>query len=196
MIQAKGLTCGSGGNISLMCDDGVLITPSGKSFESLSASDFVLLREDGSYLSCNGLVPSKEWRMHLMCYKKNTVRAVVHLHSTFSVILACSNNINKECAIPIYTPGYGMRVGRLPLIPYATPGSQELSTMVYSALKSHKAVLLQNHGYIVTDSSLESAINTAEEIEEEAKLHVFLRGQGITLTGVQQQQLGITDPII
>ena len=35
LIHAKGLVSGSGGNISLRCDDGILITPSGRSLESL-----------------------------------------------------------------------------------------------------------------------------------------------------------------
>ena len=34
LIHAKGLVSGSGGNISLRCDDGILITPSGRFFIS------------------------------------------------------------------------------------------------------------------------------------------------------------------
>ena len=49
LIHAKGLVSGSGGNISLRCDDGILITPSGRSLESLKEEDLVLLQMDGSY---------------------------------------------------------------------------------------------------------------------------------------------------
>ena len=69
LIHAKGLVSGSGGNISLRCDDGILITPSGRSLESLKEEDLVLLQMDGSYTCPNGGIPSKEWRMHLACYR-------------------------------------------------------------------------------------------------------------------------------
>ena len=54
LIHAKGLVSGSGGNISLRCDDGILITPSGRSLESLKEEDLVLLQMDGSYTCPNG----------------------------------------------------------------------------------------------------------------------------------------------
>ena len=46
-ICAKGLVVGSGGNASLLCSDGILITPSGISLEVLEEKDLVLLQPDG-----------------------------------------------------------------------------------------------------------------------------------------------------
>ena len=117
LIHAKGLVSGSGGNISLRCDDGILITPSGRSLESLKEEDLVLLQMDGSYTCPNGGIPSKEWRMHLACYHaRPDVSALVHVHSSNAVAVSCMKDADSSCAIPVYTPGYSMRVGELPLL--------------------------------------------------------------------------------
>ncbi len=189
-LQASGMTCSSGGNISVRLENGdILLTPSGRSFESLEREDLITLHPDGSFESMNGGLPSKEWRMHLACYQRSDVNAVVHLHSANAVIVSCMKDRNFECAIPVYTPGYGMRVGNLPLLPYFTPGSAELSERVFKILKDRNSVLLANHGSVAVGPSLESAVNIAEEIEDEAKIHIALKNNGISLTEEEQKPL-------
>ena len=156
LIHAKGLVSGSGGNISLRCDDGILITPSGRSLESLKEEYLVL---------------SKEWRMHLACYHaRPDVSALVHVHSSNAVAVSCMKDADSSCAIPVYTPGYSMRVGELPLLPYMTPGSVELCDHVFPLIAERNSVLLANHGPLAVGRSMEEALNIIEEIEDEAKL--------------------------
>lgn len=113
LIHAKGLVSGSGGNISLRCDDGILITPSGRSLESLKEEDLVLLQMDGSYTCPNGGIPSKEWRMHLACYHaRPDVSALVHVHSSNAVAVSCMKDADSSCAIPVYTPRLQYARGR------------------------------------------------------------------------------------
>ena len=189
-LQANGMTCSSGGNISVRLENGnILLTPSGRSFESLEKEDLITLHPDGSFESMNGGLPSKEWRMHLACYQRSDVNAVVHLHSISAVIVSCMKDRNFESAIPVYTPGYGMRVGHLPLLSYFTPGSVELSERVFDVLKDRNSVLLANHGSVTVGQTLETAVNIAEEIEDEAKIHIALRNNGIPLTEDEQRPL-------
>ena len=156
LIHAKGLVSGSGGNISLRCDDGILITPSGRSLESLKEEDLVLLQMDGSYTCPNGGIPSKEWRMHLACYHaRPDVSALVHVHSSNAVAVSCMKDADSSCAIPVYTPGYSMRVGELPILPYMTPGSVELCDHVFPLIAKRNSVLLANHGPLAVGRSME-----------------------------------------
>ena len=189
LIQAKGMVSGSGGNVSIRCPEGILITPSGRSLESLSEQDLVLLQKDGSFTCQKSLVPSKEWRMHLACYEREDVQAVVHVHSTNAVAVSCLPAENPECAIPVFTPGYGIRVGKLPLLPYCTPGSQELCEQAARVIAFRNSVLLANHGVLAVGSSLEMALNIAEEIEDEAKLYLLLGSRGRALTEEEQKPL-------
>lgn len=189
LIQANGLTSGSGGNVSIKTEEGILITPTGRSLESLKLEDLVLLHKDGSYICKNGGSPSKEWRMHLACYLRDEINAVVHVHSIHAVALSCMKSINENCAIPIYTPGYAIRVGKLPLLPYLTPGSIELCDSVAKVIKKRNSVLLANHGSIAVGKDIETALNLIEEIENEAKLFFLLGENGRYLSEKQQMLL-------
>ena len=69
-----------------------------------------------------------------------------------------------------------MRVGRLPLVPYHPPGDESLALAVERLATDHHAVLLANHGPVVSGTSLANALNAIEELEETAKLFLLLRG--------------------
>lgn len=189
LIQTKGMVSGSGGNISVRCEDGILITPSGRSLESLKEEDLVVMSTDGSFTCANRGIPSKEWRMHLACYSRPDVNALVHVHSPNAVAVSCMKDVNRSAAIPVYTPGYCMRVGNLPVLPYARPGSQELSDCVARVIEKRNSVLLANHGSLAVGRTLEEALNVAEEIEEEARLFLLLGHGGVPLTEEQQAPL-------
>ena len=73
------------GNISLKSrnnnEEGFLITPSGKKYDSLKADDIVFVSLEGKYDE-KGLQPSSEWRFHKDIYlNKTDAKAVVHAHS-------------------------------------------------------------------------------------------------------------------
>jgi ribulose-5-phosphate 4-epimerase/fuculose-1-phosphate aldolase len=68
-----------------------------------------------------------------------------------------------------------MRVGKLPLVPYFAPGDIELAKAVGEMASDHHAVLLANHGPVVSAKSLSDAIYATEELEETAKLFLALK---------------------
>lgn len=189
LIHAKGLVSGSGGNVSMRWGDQILITPSGRSLESLQGDDLVFLHSDGCFRCKDGGKPSQEWRMHLACYQRRDVNVVVHVHSTHAVAIACSLDADPDYAIPVYTPGYCVRVGRLPILPYAMAGSMELANQVGQVIQSRNSVMLANHGILTVGATVEAALNLTEEIEDEAKLHLLLGGHGRPLTQEQQEAL-------
>jgi 3-dehydro-4-phosphotetronate decarboxylase len=61
------------------------------------------------------------------------------------------------------------------LLPYVTPGDPEMGEAVIGLNGTRKAVLLANHGPVVSDVSLAAAISAIEELEEAAKLTLLLR---------------------
>ena len=190
LIHAKGLVSGSGGNISLRCDDGILITPSGRSLESLKEEDLVLLQMDGSYTCPNGGIPSKEWRMHLARYPAPPgASAPLPVHSSNAVAGFCIKDGGPPSAIPVYTPGHSKRGGELPLPPYITPRSGGMCDHVFPLIAERNSVLLANHGPLAVGRSMEEALNIIEEIEDEAKLFLLLGDRGIAMTKAQQDAL-------
>lgn len=186
-VYARGLVGGSGGNVSIRSGDGILITPTGMRLGDITEADVVSLGLDGTPFG--GGRPSKEWHMHLACYRRADVNAVMHVHSAYSVGVATLQDLDLTCAMPVYTPGYAVRIGRLPAVPYLRPGSVELAEAVAAVIAERHSVLLANHGVLVAANDLITALNLIEEIEENAHLHFTLGGWGRPLTEAQQRDL-------
>ena len=172
-LFARGLSPGTSGNISVRTDEGFLMTPTGASFGELDASRLSCLDVDGRHL--DGDPPTKEAFLHTAMYaERPEARAIVHLHSTYAVAVACLADVDRDDVLPPLTPYYVMRVGRLPLVRYAAPGDRSLADAVRDGARKSHALLLANHGPIVAGRSLDAAASAAEEIEETAKLVLLL----------------------
>jgi 3-dehydro-4-phosphotetronate decarboxylase len=174
-LQARGLSPGTSGNLSVRDGDGFLMTPTNSSLGALDPAR--LSRLDAAGRHVDGDPPTKEVWLHLAMYEERPeARAIVHLHSTYAVAAACLDGVDEDDVLPPLTPYYVMRVGRLPLIPYGRPGDPSLTAIVRERARSAHALLLSNHGPIVAAPSLAAAVNAAEEIEETAKLVLLLHG--------------------
>ncbi|HMO30016.1 3-oxo-tetronate 4-phosphate decarboxylase [Enterovirga sp.] len=172
----RGYSVGSSGNISAKLADGLLITPTNSCLGFLDAARISKLDPAGRHVS--GDKPSKEVFLHQAFYEtRPQAGAVVHLHSTYATALSCLADSDPADMIAPITPYVVMRVGQVPLVPYARPGDPAMGDLVRALEGRHAAVLLANHGPVVSGPDLASAVYAAEELEETAKLLVILRGQ-------------------
>jgi len=175
-IFERGLTSGSSGNISARLSDGYLLTPTNSCLGFLDAARLSKLDRAGNHVS--GDKPTKEIPLHLTYYEARPgAGAIVHLHSTYATALSCRSDLDPQNVLTPVTPYVVMRVGRVPLLPYSTPGSDQVREPLLKAAPSHAAVLLANHGPVVTGASLEAAVFAAEELEEAARLAFLLEGR-------------------
>ena len=174
-LFARGLSPGTSGNVSARVEGGFLMTPTGSSFGALDPARLSRLDDEGRHL--DGDPPTKESFLHLAIYgERPDARAIVHLHSTHAVAVACLDDADPDDVLPALTPYSAMRVGRLPLVPYARPGDPALVEAVRLRARESGALLLANHGPIVAGASLDAAASAIEEVEETAKLVLLLRG--------------------
>ncbi|HEX9241407.1 MAG TPA: 3-oxo-tetronate 4-phosphate decarboxylase [Anaeromyxobacter sp.] len=185
----RGLTAGSSGNLSARLDDGFLLTPTNSSLGALDPARLSRLDAEGRTRS--GDPPSKEAFLHRALYlARPKAGAVVHLHSTHAAAVSCLAGLDPADVLPPLTPYFVMKIGRLPLVPYHRPGDPRLGELVRGLAARHPAVLLANHGPVVSGASLDDAVNAAEELEETAKLFLLVRGQAVrALTPEQIQEL-------
>ena len=172
----RGLTVGSSGNISVRTDDGWLMTPTNSCLGRLDPARISKLDPDFRHIG--GDVPSKEVFMHRAVYlARPDAGAVVHLHSTMATAVACLPDVWAENPIPPLTPYFVMRVGRkMPIVPYYRPGDPAMEPAIAASAQDARAVLLANHGPVVSGKTLTDAVHAAEELEEAAKLYLLLRG--------------------
>ena len=169
------LSVGSAGNISVKVEDGYLITPTNSSLGRLDPER--ISRLDATFRHISGDKPSKEVFMHRAFYTaRPEAGAVVHLHSTQATAISCLPDVDQANPIPPLTPYFVMRVGRtMPIVPYYRPGDAAMEPAIHQAALSARAILLANHGPVVSGKTLTDAVYAAEELEEAAKLFLLLR---------------------
>ena len=76
------------------------------------------------------------------------------------------------------------------MVRYYRPGDAAMEPAIAEAARGARAMLLANHGPVVSGKTLDDAVYAAEELEEAAKLALLLRGQAArTLTPSQVEEL-------
>ncbi|HET9750352.1 MAG TPA: 3-oxo-tetronate 4-phosphate decarboxylase [Casimicrobiaceae bacterium] len=174
----RGLAAGSSGNLSVRLDDGWLVTPTNASLGSLDPARLSKLDWHGNVLS--GDAPSKESVLHRAMYEERlTAGAIVHLHATYSAAVSCMSGLDASDCLPPLTAYFVMKIGTLPLVPYFRPGDPAIAGAIRGLAARHTALLLSNHGPVVSGRSLEAAVYAIEELEETAKLFLLLRGSPV-----------------
>ena len=169
MLSTRGLTKGTGGNISAFNRESMLfaISPSGMDYFVMQPEDVVVLDLDGKIV--DGVrKPSSETDMHRLLYiGREDINAVVHTHSTFATTLAC---LHWSLPALHYLIGFA-KSDEVRCTPYAPFGSTELAEAARDGMEGRYAVLLGNHGLLAAGPNMRYAFNAAEEIEFVCELY-------------------------
>lgn len=150
----KGLTSGTGGNISFFDRESglVFITPTTMPYHGITEADIPVFRLDGKAVE-KPREPSMELFMHLNIYRSRPdVNAVIHTHSPALIRLA-EAEVNH--------------LG-IPTAPVYPVGSRELAEGCIAHMGKAPAVLLKGHGAVMTGVSLEEAFRRALDFENAA----------------------------
>ena len=159
---------GSGGNLSLRQDDTVFVSRSGCPLHQLTPDDFLTLDLNAPYSRpATDPRPSLETPMHLAAYRtRPDAVVVVHCHPVNALAWAMQGQ-----DLPACTPDFAVYLGAcVPNLPYALPGSAALAEAVSAGLVEHPAVLLGNHGVLVTGDTVARARMRTLQIDETARI--------------------------
>jgi len=191
-LYERGLVGGGEGNVSARLPGGrVLATPSGVSKGFLSPEALVVTDSSGRPLG--GGRPSSELKMHLKIYAlREDAMAVVHAHPPTATGFAIAGRALDECVVPEVIA----TLGQVPIVPYATPSTDELPERMAPWIASHDALLLANHGAVTYAATLARAIDTMESIEQAARslLVAHLLGRVNRLSREEVDRLMALDP--
>jgi L-fuculose-phosphate aldolase len=172
ILYQKGLTVGTAGNISARGEnDTMLITPTNTCKGMLDNDRLVTVEiHDGRTVS--GGRPSIETPFHLAFYRaRPEINAVIHTHPVYCTALA-AKGIRIE---PALTPEGLLVLGpEVPLVSYATPGTDDLAKVLSDALRTSNAFLLEKHGAITVGRNMEEAFHRMETLEFMAHLQFNL----------------------
>jgi ribulose-5-phosphate 4-epimerase/fuculose-1-phosphate aldolase len=187
-LHARGYTTGTSGNISARLQDGWLITPTDACLGQLDPARLAKVAASGQWIG--GDKPSKTLALHRGIYGRNAqAHCVLHTHSTHLVALTLTGVASPDEVLPPITPYQVMKIGRVPLIPYAFPGASAVAEQVASVADQVRGVLLERLGPVVWGSTVARASQALEELEESARLWLMLERKPTRLTAAQVSEL-------
>ncbi len=187
-MEELGINQGTSGNVSHRFKDGILITPSGVSYDLLKPKDivFVPFSDKNSYKG--EYPPSSELDFHFDILKtKPDIECVLHNHSIYATAMAIC-----RMDIPAHHYMVGVAGGKkIPCASYATFGTPELSQNIIKALDGYSACLLANHGVVTVGANLKKALWIAIEVENLAKQYAMAKqiGEPVILSDKEMDKI-------
>lgn len=187
-LVESGLIARTWGNVSCRVDDNsFVITPSGRSYETLTPDEIVLVKIDD--LSYDGDVkPSSEKGIHAQAYKlRPEINFVIHTHQmNASAISFLGSDIN---CVPAESRDI---IGSdIPVASYGLPGTGKLKKGVTEALErsNSKAAIMAHHGAVCLGVDYEDAFKVASELEKVCEGYLkntFYNAMGKTAQTVEE----------
>jgi L-fuculose-phosphate aldolase len=174
-VYARGFVAGYEGNLSVRVTvSTILVTPAGMCKGDVTVDDLVTVNRR-KRTGVGPHRPTAELEMHLMVYNERAdVGAVVHAHPPTATGFAVAGVAIPERALPEVI----VALGKIPLVPYALPGTTELADSLKRYVKTADAFLLANHGVLTVGRSIEEAYYRMEMVEQVAKSVLAARIMG------------------
>jgi L-fuculose-phosphate aldolase len=175
-LLKEGLVARTWGNISVRMDDThMLITPSGRPYESLTEADIVLVNYHTSEHEGN-IKPSSEKELHCEIYRtRPKIHAVIHTHQmNASTVAAAQREVPPILDDMTQIIGPTVRVAE-----YALPSTKKITKKTVRALKGRNAALMANPGAVCVGMDLEEAFVVCQVLEKACKAFIeaeFLGG--------------------
>lgn len=174
-LDRRGLIASNDGNLSVREEgDTFLVTASGSRKGYLRDEEVIRVDVEGR-LRYGTLRPSSEVAMHLGIYRQRwDVCAIVHAHPPAATAFAVARFPLDHLALPELVSS----LGKIPLAPFARPGTELLGDQVAALIGTHDAVLLANHGAVTVGPDLEEAYFRMERLEHAARILIEARHLG------------------
>jgi L-fuculose-phosphate aldolase len=162
------------GNLSVKHDEKILITPTGRSKASLTPDMIAVVDEKRTQIE-GRLRYSSEFLLHAAAYQfRSDVNAAIHCHAPYLTSFALNNE-------PIESKAYPEMInlfGEIPVVPYGTPGTDEIWAQMEPHIRKSKVVLLANHGALAVGSDLYEAFDLMQAAESIAYVLTLAHNRG------------------
>jgi L-fuculose-phosphate aldolase len=175
-LLRENLVSGTWGNLSLRLDDEyMVITPSGKPYESLSPEDMVLVNYKTLIWNSENK-PSSELKLHAAVYReRKDINAVIHTHQqNASTVAAARREVPPILDDMAQIIGPSVRVAD-----YALPNTKKIVRKTLIALRGRNAALMANHGAVCIGRDIEEAFVVCQVLEKACRVFIeaeFLGG--------------------
>lgn len=165
-LNQKNHLASADGNVSYrVTDRKILITPSGVNKAEMESSGIATITLENQILEGK---PSSERMMHLEIFKRcPKAKAIVHAHPPTAIAWTIAQpnlrELPAECMSELI-----LAVGRIPIVPYARPGTAAMGEVLAPYLPDSRVMILSRHGALSWGEDLEEAYNGMERLEHSA----------------------------
>lgn len=180
----EGLVVRTWGNVSHRTEGtSFVITPSGRSYETMIETDLAVVDADGE--SHGPFKASSEYPMHKLCYElRPSAKTVVHTHQRYASALS---QLGRDLVL---TAEEAAAIGqeRIRISPYGLPSTKKLHQGVEHTLATHpedNVVLLEAHGVFLCGDTPEHALQLARDVEKAAR-RIYQELTGSDLVDLEQ----------
>ncbi|MEN8117964.1 MAG: class II aldolase/adducin family protein [Bacteroidota bacterium] len=176
-LVEQGLVSRTWGNISVKVNENeMLITPSGKFYDDLTAANMVLVNFKTNQYDKGGIKPSSEFKMHSGIYNDRTeFNAIIHTHQMNASTCAAARR-----EVPAILDDLAQIIGpSVRCADYALPSTKKIVKATVKALRGRSAALMANHGAVCAGRDLDEAFVVAQVLEKGCKAFIeaeFLGG--------------------
>lgn len=185
-IYSYGMTTTSGGNLSIMDDNGdIWITPGSIDKGSLTRDDMICIKPDGTIIGNHK--PSSEYPFHQHIYKvRPDLKAVLHAHPPALVAFSIVRKLPDTNIIP----NVKFSCGNIGMAKYGLPGSADLGNKISDEFKKgYNTVILENHGVVVGSTSMFEAFKAFETLDFCARLEIDALQMGAKTVSLSDEQI-------
>jgi L-fuculose-phosphate aldolase len=162
----------NGGNIVVkVSDDEYLATPTRVSKGDMTPDMILKINGNLDVLECNapyGL--TSEIKIHVRAMElraQHGAAATIHCHAPF---LQLYSTLGLDSLVQ---EGEFIGPNKIPITPYAAPGSWDLADTINAAMKISPFCILGNHGPLTVGKTLDEAYMMMEAIEHTAKVSYY-----------------------
>ncbi len=183
-IYHYGMTTTSGGNLSIMDDDGdIWITPGSVDKGTLTRKDMIRVKPSGEVIGIHK--PSVELPFHKKIYEtRPDLKAILHAHPPTLVAFSLARKIPMVNLVP----GARDLLGEVGMAKYEVPGSALLGERIADEFrKGRRTVLLENHGVVCGSTDLFTAFMAFETLDYAGRIEIGAKKIGAPreLTDIQ-----------
>ncbi len=167
-LHKRNMLAAADGNISYrLTNDRILITPAGVAKSLIHPEDIAVITIDNQIISGH---PSSERLMHLAVYQHcPQAQCVVHAHPPTAIAWSIARPHLTELPSRSLSELI-ISVGRIPIVPYARPGTQSMGDVLLPYLPVNRLMILARHGGLAWGESLGEAVNGLERLEHTAEI--------------------------
>lgn len=156
-----GLISSHSGNMSVKCDDGILITRHKAMLACLEERDLVMAPFEGP---CPGA--SSELLVHQAIYGQTNAKAILHCHPPYAVLLS----LYLDEISPVDLEGR-LILKKVPVVEVRDPvGSEGVARAIIPCLQEAKVAIIRGHGSFAIGEDLEEALMLSSALESSCKL--------------------------